>query len=450
MAEMMSKGCRRGVRGNLEMPLSVERLPNGNTLITDGGDEAGLGSEVIEVDPVGTIVWHFDDHGRLRFAHSARRMANGNTLITDTTNNRLLEVTTSKEIVMNSDHWGGGKGRLSDGSHLHYPNEAFDLEDGTFLVTDRNNDRCLQVNREGVVLWWFGGKTLHHPHNANPLPNGNVLVSDSDGNRILEVNKNREIVWSYGDGSTEMLWWPRSAIRLNNGNTLITDSKNHRLLEVTTDGRMVWKFQTEHVDKFYIAHATQEGTFLTSSTDGHHQVIEIDRSRNYMWTFRNYRRPFPLYTGVVNGFFKNRTEEGLPEHWTLGTQLSEGGGKIIWDEQNKPRPCPGLEMDRMGALFLKQSVALEPGALYRVGAEIRTEEVEGSACLHIDFFDLYGGSIYKDVTQIPMGDLFTGSNPWTSDSFEVRVPGHATYAEVRLFLNNQGRAFIKNVMLHKM
>lgn len=449
MVELISPGGRRGVPGNLEMPLSVERLSNGHTLIADGGDASGFGSEVIEVDSLGNIVWQFDDGGRLRFAHSARRMSKGNTLITDTTNNRLLEVTADKRIVMSSEDWGDGTGRLSDGSHLHYPNEAYELDDGTFLVTDRNNDRCLKVDREGRVLWWFGGEKLHHPHNANPLPNGNILVSDSDGNRVVEVNPKGEVVWSYGDGSRETLWWPRSAIRLENGNTLITDSKNHRLLEVTREGKVVWRFQTPHVDKFYIAHATPEGTFLVASTDGHHQVIEIDHAGNYVWIFRNYRRPFPLHTGLLNGFFKDHLENGLPQHWDLATQLSEGGGKIVWDLENKPRPCPGLEMDRDGALFLQQPVVLEPGSVYRIGAEIRTEEVRGSACLHVDFFDPWGGSLYQDITQIPMGELFTGTTPWTSDVFEVRVPPQATYGEVRLFLHNQGRAFIKNVMLHR-
>jgi hypothetical protein len=449
MSDIISPGWRRGTPGNLELPLSVEMLPNGNILITDGGDEAGFGSEVLEVDPGGNIVWQFDDSRRLKFAHSSRRMSNGNILITDTTNNRLLEVTPEKKIIMTSDHWGGGKGRLSDGSHLHYPNEAFELTDGTFLVTDRNNDRCLQVNRGGEVLWSFGEKELHHPHNANPLPNGNILISNSDENKILEVSRKKEIVWSYGDGSAEMLWWPRSAIRLPNENTLITDTKNHRLLEVTKEGKTIWKFQTEHVDTFYLTHATPQGTFLTSSADGHHQVIEIDRARNYVWIFRNYRRPFPLYSNLMNGFFKNRTEDGNPEHWILATRLSEGGGRLFWEEKNKPRPYPGIELDREGALFLQQAIALQPGASYRIGAEIRTEEVEGSVCLQMDFFDAYGGSLSQDITKTPMGGLFTGSNPWTSDSFEVRVPFKATYGELRLFLHNRGRAFIKNVMLNK-
>ena len=64
-------------------------------------------------------------------------------------------------------------------------------------------------------------------------------------------------------------------------------------------------------------------------------------------------------------FLKTRTEKGQPEHWTLATRLSEGGGTLLWDEKNKPRPCPGIELDRDGALFLQQAIALEPGAAYQ-------------------------------------------------------------------------------------
>jgi hypothetical protein len=447
MAEIVGPGCERGIAGNMEMPLAVERLPNGNTVIADAGDEAGFGSEIIEVDPVGNILWNYNKG--LKFAHSGRRLRNGNTLITDTTNNRLIEVTPDKMIVMNSDEWGGGKGKLSDGSHLHYPNEAFELEDGTFLVTDRNNDRCIQVDRAGNVMWAFE-KELHHPHNANPLSNGNILISDSDGNRILEINRKKEIVWSYGDGSIETLWWPRGAIRLANGNTVITDSKNHRIIEVTPEGETVWKFQTAHVDKFYITHATREGTFLIACTDGHHQVIEVDRAGNIVWLFRNYRRPTPIYAKLTNGFFKEVGPDGLPEHWVLATRLSEGGGKVIWDTTSKPHPYPGLEYDRPGALFLQQGIAVEAGATYRIGAEIKTVDVKGTACLHMDFFDALGGSLHHVITEMPSGEYFAGTNDWTNDMFEARVPPRAAFAELRLFINDAGKAFIRKVMMQKL
>jgi hypothetical protein len=445
MAEVVSPGCQRGTPGNLEMPLAVERLSNGNTLIADAGDEAGFGSEIIEVNPVGNIVWNYNEG--LRFAHSGRRLKNGNTLITDTTNNRLIEVTPDKKIVMNSDEWGGGAGKLSDGSHLHYPNEAFELEDRTFLVTDRNNDRCIQVDRNGKVIWAFE-KELHHPHNANPLSNGNILIADSDGNRILEINRKKEIIWSYGDGSAETLWWPRGGIRLENGNTLITDSKNHRIIEVSPKGRIVWKFQTEHVDKFYITHATKEDTFLIACTDGHHQMIEVDRTGNIVWLFRNYRRPSPTYAKLINGSFKEIGVDGVPAYWVLANRLSEGGGRIIWDTHSKPHPCPGLEFDRPGALFLQQGIAVRPGVTYRIGANVKTINAKGVACLLIDFFDSLGGSLYRNITEMPSGEYFTGTNDWTHDLFEVRVPPRATYAELRVSINHSGKVFVRNIMMN--
>ena len=446
MPEVVSPGYHRGIPGNVEMPLAVERLPNGNTLIADAGDEAGFGSEIVEVDPVGNIVWNYNEG--LKFVHSGRRLKNGNTLITDTTNNRLLEVTPDRKMVMNSDDWGEGTGRLSDGSHLHYPNEAFELQDGTFLVTDRNNDRCLQVDRKGNALWVFE-KELHHPHNANPLPNENILISDSDGNRILEINRKREIVWSYGDGSIQTLWWPRGAIRLENRNTLITDSKNHRIIEISPDKKVIWKFQTEHVDKFYLTHVTREGTFLIACTDGHHQVIEVDRTGNIVWLFRNYRRPAPIYARLTNGFFKEIDQNGWPKHWVLATRLSEGGGRVIWDQNHKPNPCPGLAYDRPGALFLQQSLAVMPGVTYRVGAEIKTIDVKGTACLHLDFFDGHGGSLYHVMTEMPSGNLFTGTNDWAHDLFEAKVPPRTTFAELRLYVNDRGTVFIRNVMMNR-
>ena len=56
----------------------------------------------------------------------------------------------------------------------------------------------------------------------------------------------------------------------------------------------------------------------------------------------------------------------------------------------------------------------------------------------------------RDLAKPPMGQIFTGSNDWTADSFEIRVPRHATYGELRVFLSNRGRAFIRNVMFTKL
>jgi hypothetical protein len=138
----------------------------------------------------------------------------------------------------------------------------------------------------------------------------------------------------------------------------------------------------------------------------------------------------------------------MPRHWVLATRLSEGGGKILWDQSNKPFPCPGLEYDRPGALFLQQNIAVKKGETYRIGAELKTIEVKGAACLHIDFYDTFGGSLYRDITEMPSGEYFSGTNDWTHDLFEVRVPQRATFAQLRLAINNSGRVFVKNIMMN--
>ena len=101
----------------LHNPHDVDRLPNGHTLITDGGypaggtQSSGSDSRVLEVDAAGNIIWSFANG--LDFAHSAQRLPNGNVLISDTGNDRVIEANPAGDITWNSDNVV-----LSDGSTL--------------------------------------------------------------------------------------------------------------------------------------------------------------------------------------------------------------------------------------------------------------------------------------------------------------------------------------------
>ncbi|MCE9614325.1 MAG: hypothetical protein K8T26_08615 [Lentisphaerae bacterium] len=436
-------GLPRGLPGVLELPCTAVRLPNGNTLIADAGDEIGTGAEVIEVDPRGQIVWNF--HGGLRFVHSAVRMRNGRTLVADTTNDRVIEVTPDGQIAFSSDQFQGGTGRLSDGTRLSYPNNALELADGNLLITDRNNNRCLTIDHTGRVLWQYGAD-IRHPHNAEPLPNGNVLLADSDANRIIEITPGGTIAWSYGDGSAAMLNWPRHARRLSNGNTLITDSKNSRVIEVTPAGDTVWCFQVDYFAKFYTAEPLAGGNVLIADQQGH-QVLEVDPAGTVVWAFRNYLYPNPIYPRLKDGAFKERAADGWPAHWILMRRFSEGGGEVIWDEQAQPRPCPGLAYDRHGALCLQQTIRAVPGLTYHLAGQLRTQDLDGHACFQLAFVDSRGAAIH-DAPQIPRGHTFAGTTDWTQDGVEAVAPPTATAVEVRLFVSGTGRAWMKSVMVH--
>lgn len=435
---------RRGIPGILDFPCDADRLPNGNTLITDAGDETSKGSEIIEVDPWGRVVWQFGES--LDFAHSARRLENGNTLICDTTKNRIVEVSADKDIVFTSEDWGGGSGHLSDGSHFDYPNDAHCLDDGTYLVTDRDNNRFVIVDREGQVVWQFDD--LDGPHNCDMLENGNVLCADSNNNRVIEVTPRKEIVWRYGDGSPEMLDWPRDADRIANGDTLITDSKNARVLAVDPEGKTTWEYKVDYNAMFYEADPLPGGHVLVSD-QFHQQILELDPFGNIVWFFRNRRIPYPIQERLRNGSFRERDGRGVPTDWMVYTRLScdPNGGKVIWCEDERGNPCPGLEYDRNGALSLYQVVGVTPGVRYRLAGDIKTEELgdDGMAYFQLAFLDSYGGLV-ENVETAPKGRIFTGTNDWQQDTFEVQAPPEARSVQVRLFVTGKGKVWMRNVL----
>jgi len=427
--------------GIVEFPCDVERLDNGNTLITDAGDEHGSGSEILEVTPDKQTVWRYagTEETPLRFAHSAKRLADGNTLIADTTNNRVIEVTPGGDIVWNSDDLGGGAGTLSDRSHLWYPNKAQLLDDGTLLITDRNNDRALQIRRDGHVLWQYAGH-VEHPHNADLLANGNLILCDSDGQYIREVDRDGNLVWSYGDGTTDPLFWPRDADRLVGGNTLITDSKHHRIIEVTPDGRIAWEYRVDYWANFYDADRLPNGNTLIAGQH-HQEVFEVNPAGERVWEFRNFTRPSPIHEKLGNCKFEELDDAGTPAGWNLCKRLSEGGGELIWTENAAGKRCPGLAYDRRGGLVLQQTRNVEPGKNYRVSGLLKTEDLDGFACLQIAFLDERFG-MFCDGSDTPKSALFDGTTPWSREIFAASAPEGAVAADLRLFISGAGKVFV--------
>lgn len=431
--------------GMLDFPCDVERLPNGNTLIADAGDESGGGSEIIEVDPRGQIVWQYGDG--LVFAHSCKRSRDGNTLITDTTNDRVIEVDRRGRLVFSSESWGRGSGRLSDGSRLEYPNDAHRMPGGALLITDRNNNRVVLASRKGRVLWAYA--QVKHPHNADPLPGGNVLIADSDDNAVIEVDRRGRRVWEYRSAA-DPLDWPRDADRLPNGNTLITDSKHARVIEVTPAGETVWQYKVPYFANFYDADLLANGNILIADQQ-HRQVLEVDRLGNVVWQFRNMRAPaMAAEERLANGDFSARGRGGLPRHWREYRKTSERGGRVVWHDDPKTGPAPGIEYDRAGAYCLYQLVGVRAGRTYRLSGQIRTEMagLGTVAFFQLAWLDAWSGLIL-DVPNAPKGAVFTRSANWTQDRFDAEAPPGATAVEVRLFISGKGSAWMRNVSLER-
>ncbi|MFB6087954.1 MAG: aryl-sulfate sulfotransferase [Haloarculaceae archaeon] len=138
-----------------------------------------------------------------------------------------------------------GSGYTGDWSHL---NDVDKIGDGRYLLSPRNMDQVLVVNRStGRVTTSLGEDQNYSILNAQHNPDffldaagrPTILVADSGNDRVVEYTR--------VDGEWERTWtvtgfhWPRDADRLPNGNTLVTDTLNHRVVEITPTGKVVWE-----------------------------------------------------------------------------------------------------------------------------------------------------------------------------------------------------------------
>lgn len=146
---------------------------------------------------------------------------------------------------------------------------------GNILITDQFNNRVIEIDPAGYIVWQFGGGPDNITSTAiigtndaervggltlmagTGIPPGvaqSAAACQSSGcvdNRVLLVNHNGHIVWQYGQfGVTgcgpNQLNVPVQNTYLPNGNVLITDQSNERIIEVkrsgNSGGTIVWWF----------------------------------------------------------------------------------------------------------------------------------------------------------------------------------------------------------------
>jgi hypothetical protein len=419
----------------LDKPLGIERLPDGNTLITDGGGAyyTMTDAAILEVSPSGEIVWQYA--ADLAFPHSAGRLPDGDTLISDTGHDRVFRVDAAGEITWTSDDWGAGTGTLSDGSHLRYPNDAELLENGHLLITDRNNDRLIEVDAAGQVVWSYG--QLTRPHNGHRLANGDTLIANSEENVIVEVDPAGQIVWSFGGPG--VLDWPRDADRLEDGNTLITDSRGGRVIEVDPGGQVVWSFAGLALP--YEADRLPDGNTLIAD-NSHHRVIEVDPAGEIVWSFRNFQETLPV-TLQNGGFEDDADSDSLPDGWYPADLNAEGEAQFLWDGTvvEEGKHSAGGQYRGEGHISWLQVVAVQPNTEYQFSGHLKAQILSGVVAYQLWFVDELGGPIGEPITVAP----HQYSTDWVKDEIEVRAPPNAAAVQIWGQIIADGRAWFDDV-----
>jgi len=140
---------------------------------------------------------------------------------------------------------------------------------GNILITDQFNNRVIEIDPEGNIVWQFGNGPGDTSANAIVGTNdaervGNLTLMSGTGipagatknckksgcvdNRVILVDRGGNIVWQYGQfGVTgfgpNQLNTPVQNTYLPDGNVLITDQGNERIIEVRrSDNAIVWQY----------------------------------------------------------------------------------------------------------------------------------------------------------------------------------------------------------------
>lgn len=231
----------------------ITMLPNGNILY------ASDPTTVTEISPDKKVVWQYVSkpkagyNGRIEI-HAIQRLANGNTMISENGNSRFIEVDKQGNIVKElpytiEHHDAHSETRL-----------ARKLDNGHYLVCHEHDGTVREYDENGKVVWSYKldlngqeavpGHTGHGTdvYHAVRLKNGNTLIAAGSNNRLIEVNQQGKIVWSIERDELPgiRLFWVTSIEVLPNGHIIFGNTHggpaNPQLIEVTHDKakKVVW------------------------------------------------------------------------------------------------------------------------------------------------------------------------------------------------------------------
>jgi len=180
---------------------SIERLENGNTLIS----ELGANPRLIEVGTDGQIAVEVPLQPETENVHMqtrmARKLASGNYLAPHLLAFAVKQYTPAGEVVQvlrtDGDSFDGREAK-------HWPFTAIRLKSGHTVVGCTYGNRVVEFDAEGRVVWEIDnddvGDIIRDACGVQRLPNGNTVVAcygAQKGVKMFEVNHDKAVVWTY-------------------------------------------------------------------------------------------------------------------------------------------------------------------------------------------------------------------------------------------------------------
>jgi hypothetical protein len=234
----------------------IALLKNGNFLLHMGP------AHIVEMTPDKKIVWEYQSQARPGYkgrveVHSFQRLDDGLTLVAESGNRRLVEVDRDGKIVheipLTVDH----------------PDPHRDtrlvrkLAGGHYLVCHEGDGAVREYDATGKVVWSYVLDLAGRPRSSGHGPeghgtelfgairrdNGNTIIAGGNNNRVIEVDRDGRIIWSIGHDELPgiRLAWVTTLQLLPNGNLIVGNchagESCPQLFEVTREKKVVWTFK---------------------------------------------------------------------------------------------------------------------------------------------------------------------------------------------------------------
>ena len=181
---------------------TVQRLVNGNTLITELGDKPRLLEVNVDAQIVVEVALQPETNNAHMQTRMARKLLNGNYLVPHLLAFAVKEYTPSGEVVKvfktDLPELGGREAE-------NWPFTAIRLANGHTLINLTHGNKAIEVGGDGTIVWKvsnddLAGNPIDDACGAQRLPNGNTVIASyhaQEGIKLFEVNQEKEIVWSY-------------------------------------------------------------------------------------------------------------------------------------------------------------------------------------------------------------------------------------------------------------
>jgi hypothetical protein len=182
----------------------------------------------------------------------------------------------------------------SDHTHLHTPDDAYMLADGTLVVADAYNCRVLFIRAHRIVRQYGTSAVCRHeppqflgPVNGDtPTPDGGVLISEVQGSWIDKIGRDGRLKYSF----VAPVSYPSDPQPLPGRRILLADyaSPGHVLI-LSRHGKVLWRYGPSgghgRLDHPSLAMALPNGDIAVND-DYRDRVVVIDpRTKRIVWQY---------------------------------------------------------------------------------------------------------------------------------------------------------------------